>query len=71
MTTVISEGFGFNVDHDFYRAPFNMPIVIDPKAYAKPGHVIGTIDGIPDASVSFMRRPKIRVHVRKDGIKEI
>ena len=70
MATYIAAGNGFNVGQDFDRVMVDTLIVIDTKAYPKPGHVIGEIAGDPNSSRGFMRRAKVRVHVRKGAIVE-
>jgi len=66
----IKKGWGFNVDYDFARAAENTPIELAPTEYAKPGHVIGYIAGNPASSLGFLRRARVRVHVRKDALGE-
>ena len=66
----IKEGCGFTVGQDFARAPCDMAIELAPKEYAKPGHVIGYVTGRPMSPLSFMRAPRVRVHVRRDLIAE-
>ncbi len=68
MAAHIKKGYGFHVDYDFTRATRDIPITIDPDAYAKPGNVVGIIAGDPDSPLGFMRRDKIRVHVTKAAI---
>lgn len=70
MATYIAAGNGFDVGQDFDRAEVDTLIQIDPKAYAKPGYVIGEIAGDPNSSRGFMRRERVRVHVRKSAIIE-
>lgn len=67
---VIRKGWGFDVEHDFARATKDTPIEIATDEYAKPGCVIGYIEGNPESTLGFMRHPRIRVHVKKQALTE-
>lgn len=70
MAKFIKQGFGFDVGYDFARAVSDTPIELAPKEFAKPGFVIGYIAGDMQSRLGFMRRDRVRVHVRKDGLGE-
>jgi hypothetical protein len=69
--TYIKAGNGFDVEQDISRVTADTPIELAPAEYAKPGHVIGYIAGDPASKLGFMRSPRVRVHVRRDGITEV
>jgi hypothetical protein len=69
MATFIKSGYGFNVDLDFARAKSDTPIELAPAEYAKPHHVIGYIVGDPASPLAFLRKPRVRVHVRNDAFR--
>lgn len=69
--TYIKAGFGFDVGQDFSRAIVDTPIELAPAEYAEAGHVIGYIAGDLQSRLGFMRKPRIRVHVRRRGIIEV
>jgi hypothetical protein len=69
--TYIKAGHGFNVGQDFSRVMVDTPIELAPSEYAKPGHVIGYIAGDLQSGLGFMRKPRVRVHVRRSGIIEV
>lgn len=64
----IKAGYGFDVQHDFARAKVDTPIELAPGEYAKPGCVIGYIEGDPNSSLGFMRGKRIRVHVQRSAL---
>ena len=66
----IKAGNGFDVGQDFARAVTDTAIELAPQEYAKPGNIIGYIAGDPTSKLGFMRRDRIRVHVRKSAIIE-
>ena len=68
---VILKGCGFSVGQDFARAAADIPLTIDAKAYAPGGHVVGDIAGDAASSLGFMRRPVVRVCVRRQHVAEV
>lgn len=67
----IKAGWGFEVGQDFARAGnTNIAIELAPTEYAKPGSVIGYVAGSKDHPLGFMRKDRVRVHVRKDALGE-
>jgi hypothetical protein len=63
----IKQGFGFNVEQDFARAWADLPLrEVTPADH--PQYVHGVIDGNPASQLSFLRRPIVRVYVKKSCI---
>ena len=66
----IAKGYGFNIGHDFARAPNDMEIELAPSEYAKPGYVIGYIKPLVGSCLPVLDRKvdKLRVHVLKEAL---
>ena len=69
--TIIKARYGFHVGQDFARLSVDTPIELAPLEYAKPGHVIGYIQGNKNSSLGFLRTDRVRVHVSRDCLSEL
>ncbi len=66
----IKAGYGFDVGPNFARAKDDTPIEIAPKENARPGYVVGYIQGDKNSPLGFMRTNRVRVHVQRSALGE-